>query len=208
MLNEKINSKKSSSLNVTLSTLIKISLLSVIAFLIQFIEVPLAIFPDFLKLDISDLPALIGAFALGPVAGVAIELLKNILHGLTTKTAFIGELANFLVGGIYVFIAGYIYKKKKDRVGALIGLGVGVIAMTIGATILNYYVFLPLYDTVLHFPISAIVKMGTKVNPMITDLKTFVLLSIAPFNLIKGIFLAAITFLVYKKVSYLINKQA
>ncbi|WP_291634992.1 ECF transporter S component, partial [Clostridium sp.] len=141
--------------------LIKISLLSVMAFLLMYIELPLPMFPEFLKIDISDLPALLGAFALGPVAGVTIELFKNILHGaLATKTAFVGELANFLVGGVLVFVSGHIYKVRKSKGGAIAGLLTGVVCMSLFAAILNYFVILPLYETVLGFKTTMVVAAG------------------------------------------------
>ena len=108
-----------------LNRLVKISLLGVIGFLLMFIEVAIPVFPSFLQIDISDLPALIGTFALGPGAGVAIELLKNILHGIFDgKTAFIGEFANFAVGSVLVFTAGYLYNRHKTKKTAAISLGI------------------------------------------------------------------------------------
>lgn len=191
-----------------LNRLVKISMLSVIAFILMFIEVATPFFPPFLKFDISDLPALIGAFALGPVAGVAIELLKNILHGIFVGgTAFIGELANFLVGAVMVYVSGYIYNKRKSRGTAVTSLIAGTLTMTIVASVLNYFVFLPLYETVLHFPINAIVAMGSKINSSITDLNSFVVWAIAPFNLIKGIIVSTLTVLVYKSVSPILHKE-
>lgn len=188
--------------------LIKISLLSVMAFLLMYIELPLPIFPDFLKIDISDLPALLGAFALGPIAGVIIELVKNILHGmLAGKTAFIGELANFLVGSCLVLVSGYIYKVKKSKGGAVVALLIGVIVMSIFAGILNYVVVLPLYEKVLGFPIAAVVGMGTKINHNIKDLNTFIIWSIIPFNLLKGIVVAGVTLAIYKSVSPILHKE-
>ncbi|MDF2503502.1 MULTISPECIES: ECF transporter S component [Clostridium] len=195
--------------NSKLNVMTKTAILSVIGFLIMFIEVPIPIFPSFLKIDFSDLPALIGAFALGPVAGIIIELLKNILHGLFgSQTAFIGELANFLVGGIFVAVAGIIYKRRKTRTNALIGLAAGTIVMSIAASVLNYFVILPLYETVLHFPINAVVGMGSKLNPNIKNLNTFIVFAILPFNLIKGVIASVITMAVYKAVSPLIHKEA
>lgn len=195
--------------DLRLNKLIKISLLSVIAFLIQYIEIPLPFFPEFLKIDASDIPALLGAFALGPVEGVIIELFKNIIHGLMgTKTAFVGELANFLVGGAMAFVVGYMYKYNKSRKTAIFALLIGSIFMSIIAGVLNYYVFLPLYQKVLHVPMEAFVQMGSAVNPAIKDLKTFILWSIVPFNLIKGIVVSAITLGVYKSVSPLIHNEA
>lgn len=188
--------------------LIKISLLSVMAFLLMYIELPIPIFPDFLKLDISDLPALLGAFALGPIAGVVIELFKNILHGmLATKTAFVGEIANFLVGSCLVLVSGYIYKARKSKGGAVAGLLIGVICMSIFAGILNYFVILPLYEKVLGFPVAAVVGMGSKINHNIVDLNSFIIWSIIPFNLFKGIVLSAMTLALYKSVSPILHKE-
>ncbi len=188
--------------------LIKISLLSVMAFLLMYIELPIPIFPEFLKFDISDLPALLGAFALGPIAGVVIELFKNILHGmLAGKTAFVGELANFLVGSSLVLVAGYVYKVRKSKGGAIVALLIGVVCMSIFAGILNYFVVLPLYESVLGFPISAVVEMGTKVNNKVVDLNSFIIWSIIPFNFIKGILVSSITLALYKSVSPILHKE-
>ncbi len=188
--------------------LIKISLLSVMAFLLMYIELPLPIFPDFLKIDISDLPALLGAFALGPVAGVIIELFKNILHGvLAGKTAFVGELANFLVGGCLVFVSGYVYKVKKSKGGAIIALLIGTVVMSVFAGILNYFVILPLYEKVLGFPIDVVVGIGTAINPKIKNLTSFIILSIIPFNLLKGAVVSTVTLAIYKRVSTILHKE-
>lgn len=195
--------------NGKLNRLVKMSLLGVIGFLLMFIEVPIPIFPSFLKIDISDLPALIGAFALGPAAGIGIELLKNILHGIFkgAETAFIGELANFVVGSVLAFSAGYVYSKNKSKKTAALGLVVGTLAMTVVASVFNYFVLLPLYEKVLHFPISAIVAMGSKVNSNIKDLNSLIVWSIAPFNLIKGAVLSVLTMAAYKSVSSILHED-
>lgn len=191
-----------------LNKLVKISVLSAIAFILMvLIEVPLPIFPEFLKLDISDLPAVFGAFALGPVAGVAIELVKNILHAILKQgTAGIGELANFIVGSAYVYVAGVIYFKEKSRKRALVGLIFGVIAMALVAAAGNYFIFLPLYEKVLGFPISAAIAAAAKVNPSVTDLPTLIALSIVPFNLLKGVIVSLAAFLSYKRLSPILHK--
>ena len=174
----------------------------------MFIEFPLPIFPSFLKVDISDLPALIGAFALGPVPGVAIELLKNILHLIFRNDSMgVGELANFLVGAILAFTSGMIYKRSKTKKNALMSVIVGAIAMSIGAAILNYFVFLPLYETVLHFPIKAVVAMGSAINPNIKNLNTLIIWAIIPFNLFKAAIVGIITLLMYKKISPILHKH-
>lgn len=192
-----------------LNTLIKISLLSAIAFILMFFEFPLPIFPNFLQIDLSDLPALIGGFALGPMAGVLIELFKNVLHIIFkgTSTALIGELANFLVGSVFVITSASIYAKNKTRKNAIISLIIGSIVMSIAAGILNYCLFLPLYDKVLGFKIAAVVGMGSKLNPRIINLFTLVLWSIVPFNLLKGIIVSAVSLAVYKAVSPILHQE-
>lgn len=192
----------------TLSTLIKVSVLSAMAFILMFLEFPLPIFPSFLKLDFSDIPALLGAFAMGPFAGIIIELLKNLLIIVIkgSQSGFIGELANFVVGSALVGTAGIFYKHSKTRKNALISIAAGVLVMSAVASVANYYVFLPLYETVLNFPIAAMVQEGAKIFKGITDLNSFVAYSILPFNLLKGVLVAIITFLAYKKLSPILHK--
>lgn len=194
--------------NTKLNTLIKISLLAAIAFILMYIDVPLPIFPSFLKIDIGDLPALIGAFAFGPMSGVLIELIKNILYLIFKgNTAGIGEIANFLVGSVLVYSAGIIYKTNKNKKGAFLGLLAGGIAMTIAASILNYFVFLPLYESVLGFKISAVVGMGAALNHNVKDLNTFIIWIIAPYNIIKAFVVSLITLAIYKSVSPILHRK-
>lgn len=177
-----------------LNTLVKISLLGSIAFVLMLIEIPLPFFASFLKLDISDLPALFGALAIGPSAGVIIELLKNILHGIVrTDSAWIGELANFIVGSAFVLAAGFLYKLKKDRVHALAGLLGGTVAMAAAAALGNSYIFLPLYQKFLGWPLPQ-------------NMVSFIVDSIVPFNLFKGAVVSIIAFLSYKKLSPLLHR--
>lgn len=180
--------------------LTKVGMLGAVAVLLMFLEVPLPLLPVFLKLDISDLPAVIGAFALGPGAAVWIEFIKNGIHAINTQTVGIGELANFLVGAAFTVPMGYLYKVRPDFSGVSLALITGTLSMVFAASILNYFVLLPLYQAVLHFPLDKLVAMGTAANPQIVDLKTFITFAIAPFNLIKGIVIAAFTLLIYKKV--------
>ncbi|HEY5576118.1 MAG TPA: ECF transporter S component [Clostridiaceae bacterium] len=194
--------------NQKLNKMIKVSMLGVIAFMLMFFELAMPIFPPFLKIDISDLPALIGAFALGPVAGIGIELLKNVLHGIFVGgTAFIGEAANFIVGSVFVGVAGLWYSRRKDRKNAIIGMVLGTVIMTATAAVLNYYVLLPLYEKVLNFPIAAVVGMGTMVNANIKDLNSFIIWAIVPFNIFKGLVIALITLPVYKRVSPVLHSE-
>lgn len=195
--------------NKNLNAMIKISLLSVMAFVLMFMDMALPIFPNFLKIDLSDLPALLGAFALGPAAGIIIELFKNILIVILkgTQTGFVGETANFIVGALLVGTAGTIYKANKSKKTAVIGLVVGTLVMSVVASVLNYTVLLPLYAKVYKAPIDAFVAMGSAVNPAIKDLKGLVLWSILPFNLLKGIVVSAVTIPVYKRVSPALHRE-
>jgi riboflavin transporter FmnP len=188
--------------------LVKVAVLSVIAFILQYFDFAIPfLFPAFLKVDLSDVPAMVGGFALGPAAGVMIQLIKNILHAMFAgKTGMVGEAANFLSGAVMVWIAAAIYQYKKDRVGALVGMAMGTIAMTLVMAFANYYLFIPLYEKVLGFPMSAIISMSSQANAGIVDLKSLVILGITPFNIIKGVMTAAITLLLYKKLSPIIHQ--
>lgn len=192
-----------------LNKMIKISLLSVMAFVLMFLEFPLPVFPNFLQIDLSDLPALLGAFALGPVSGILIELFKNILHIVFkgTQTGFIGEFANFMVGSIFVATAGIIYKMRKSKKTAILGLIAGTVVMSLCASVLNYTILLPLYAKIFKAPIEAFVAMGTAINSNIKTVKDLVLLSILPFNLLKGIVVSAVTIPVYKSVSPILHRE-
>ncbi|SEF39676.1 Riboflavin transporter FmnP [Caloramator fervidus] len=190
-----------------LSNMIKVSILSAISLILMFFEFSLPIFPEFLKIDLSDIPPLLGAFALGPLYGVLVEFIKNILHFvLKGQTAGIGEMANFLVGISLVYPASYIYFKNKTKKGAFLGLFIGVVVMVISASLLNYFVLLPLYEKVLNFPISAIIEWASKVNKNIKDINSLIVYSIAPFNLIKGVIVSFLTILIYKRVSPILHK--
>ncbi|OPJ56033.1 ECF transporter S component [Alkalithermobacter paradoxus] len=189
----------------TTSNLVKISMLSVLSFLLMFIQTPLIFFPEFLKLDVSDIPAVIGGFALGPIAGVFIELLKNLLHfAFKTSTGGVGEFANFIVGGAFVFVSSGIYHMNKTKKNALIGCILGTIVMGLVGGIANYYILIPFYTR--FYPIEAIIAMGSAVNKSIVDLKTLIIYGIIPFNIIKGALLSVLTIALYKRVRVLLKK--
>lgn len=187
----------------SVNLMVKIALLSVISFVIMFIEFPLPLFPPFLKIDLSDIGALIGAFAFGPVAGITIELLKNILHLMRTSTGGVGELANFLVGAALVAPAGFIYKKNKSMKTALIGLAVGTLVMGLVGAFANYYILIPFYENFM--PIDQIIGMAQAANSLIVDLKSYILYAVIPFNIIKGIVVSILTLLIYKRISPLLH---
>lgn len=188
------------------ANLIKISLLGVIGFIVMYIEAPIPLFPVFLKLDLSDMPALLGAFAIGPAAGVMIEVVKNLFH-LIFKWGMdspVGELANFIVGASFVFTAGLIYSKNKTRATAIRSMIAATIVMGIAGGLANYYILIPFYSKL--FPLDVIIDMGKQANSAVVDLKSLVIYGIVPFNLLKGLVLSAITFVVYKHISGVLHR--
>ncbi|ADD01837.1 membrane protein-like protein [Thermoanaerobacter italicus Ab9] len=182
-------------------TIVKVGFLSAIAFILMYLEFQVPLFPGFLKLDFSDVPALVASFAIGPLYGVMVELIKNILHATVTQSGAIGEIANFTVGSIFVYTAGVIYQFNRTRKTALISMAIATVVMAVTASLLNYYVFLPLYQRVMGWPMDAIINMSKTANKNIVDVKTLISYGIFPFNILKGIVVSVITFLVYKKLS-------
>ena len=191
---------------ISTNTMTKVAILSAISYILMFISLPIpGIFPDFLKIDISDVPAIFGGMSLGPVAGFIIVFIKNLFHAMTASTtAWIGEIANFLIGGSYVVIVSLIYRHKKDIKDLLIGFILGTIVMIIVGCLTNYYMLLPFYAKVM--PMEAIISMGSIINPRITDLGSFVILMIAPFNLVKAVLISLITLPLYKKMEVILKK--
>ena len=188
-------------------TLTKIAVLSAIAFVLMYFDFPLPFIPSFYKLDFSETAVMVGGFAMGPGAACAIEGLKILLKILFkgTDTAYVGELANFLIGCAYVLPASFLYRKKKTKQQALIGLVAGTLCMTAVGVIINYAVLLPAYSFFYQLPMDVLIGMGTALIPAITDKLTFVLLATTPFNIIKGILVSVLTVLLYKRISPLLH---
>ena len=180
----------------------KIGVLSAIAVVLMLFEIPLPFAPSFYKLDLSEVPVLIGCFAMGPVAGATIEFIKILLNFIIdgSVTAGVGELANFLIGCAFCVPAGIVYRKHKTKKHALMGMALGTVIMVAVGCVLNAYVLLPAYATAFQMPIQGLVEMGSAVNGNITNIMTFVLFAVAPFNLVKGIVVSGIVFISYKKV--------
>lgn len=182
------------------------ALLSALATILMLFEIPLWFAPYFYKLDFSEVPVLIGAFALGPVAGIVIELIKILINLLIngTETAFIGEFANLLVGCALVVPSAIIYKMHKTKKSAVVGMIVGTITFVITGSLLNAYLLLPAYSR-MFMPMDVIIAEGTKVNKYIKDMSTFIIYAVAPFNLLKGAVVSIITAILYKYVSPIIK---
>ena len=178
-------------------------MLGAIAVVLMLFEIPLPFAPAFYEIDFSEVPVLVGAFAMGPLAGLLIEFVKILLNLLIngTTTAGVGEIANFLIGISFCLPASLIYRKMHSKKGAIVGLASGTLIMTAAGCFLNAYVLLPAYAKAFEMPIDALVGMGTAVNAKITDLFTFVVFAVAPFNLLKGVLVSLVVVLIYKKIS-------
>lgn len=183
------------------------AMLGALSGLLMLIEFPLGfIAPSFYKLDLSEIPVMIGTFAFGPIQGVVIEavkiIIKLILKG--TSTGFVGDLANFIIGCAMVIPAGIIYKRKKTKKSAVIGMIVSTLVMAVVGVFLNAYVMIPMYSAFM--PIEQIVEAGKAIIPWISNTFTFCLLCVLPFNLIKGIIVSVVVAIIYKPLSRLIHK--
>ena len=184
--------------------LVEIGMLGAIATVLMLFEFPIPfIAPPFYEMDLSEVPVLVGAFALGPMAGATIELIKILINLMIngTATAFVGEIGNYIIGCSFIIPAAVIYKKKKSKKNALIAMIVGTLTMAVFGCFLNAYVLLPTYAAAFGMPIDAIIGMGSAINPSITNIMTFVVIAVAPFNIIKGIVVSLITMLIYKHIS-------
>ena len=180
------------------------AMLSAVAFILMFLDFPIPfLIPSFVKMDFSELPALLAAFSLGPVYGVAVCLVKNLIHLTITSTGGAGELCNFLLGACFVFPAGYIYQHMKSRKGALLGALVGAVIMGILSIPLNYYITYPIYTKFM--PIDAILNMYREIRPTSGGLLECLIIFNAPFTLVKGLLTTALCSLVYKPLSPILH---
>lgn len=204
---EKVNVIGLKKRKISARVLVKVGLLSALAFLLMFVEMPIpGLFPEFLKIDISDIPALIAGLAMGPVAGICVEIVKNFLHTIvSTTTGGVGEIANIIVGSAFVFATSLVYRKKRNLKRLILGFICGTIAMIIVGSAFNYFFLLPFYGQLMGM--DAIISLGKAVNPKVSNLLTFVLWFIAPFNLIKGIMISILSVPLYKKLEKVIKEN-
>ena len=181
-----------------------IGICSALAAVLHMLDFPLLFLaPEFYKLDFSELPVMLCGIYLGPAAAVACEglkiLLKLLLKG--TSTAFVGDFANFAVGCSLVLPAIIVYHIHKSRKSAIVGLVIGTAVLTVFGSAFNAIYLLPKFSQLYGLPLETIIGMGSKINPAIENLTTFVLLAVAPLNLIKGAMISVLTLLLYKRVA-------
>lgn len=185
----------------------KVAILSAVATLLLFLEFPVPLFPAFLKLDFSDIPALLAAFAVGPWAGVVVELVKNLLLLSNSQTMMIGELANFLIGSSLVGIAGAVYQQKRSKKGAILSLLLGTLTMTLVGSLFNYFINIPFYISAMGFSMEAIVGMSNQAgNTLVHDLPSLILWVFVPFNILKGLMVSLLVSFMYKPLSPVLHR--
>ena len=176
-----------------------IAMLSAVSVVLRFLSFPVPLMPSFIKLDLAELPALIGAFAYGPLAGAAVCLVKNLVSLMKSSSGGIGTLCNFLLGVCFVVPAGLIYKTHRSRLGALIGALIGAAVMALLSIPVNYYLVYPIYTAFM--PMEAIIGMYQAINPRVQNLWQALIWFNCPFTFVKGLISVVITFLIYKPLS-------
>ena len=181
------------------------AMLGAVAAVLMYLEFPIPIMPAFVKLDVSELPALIASFAYGPVSGILVCLIKNLITLPSTSTAAVGELFNFVMGALFVGVAGLIYKRNKTRKGAIVGALLGALVMAVVSVPYNYFIVYPAYVVMYHLPLDAIIGMYQAINPNVNGLLACLLVFNLPFTFVKGALDAALCFLVYKPLSPILH---
>ena len=181
-----------------------VGICSALAAVLHMLDFPVPFLaPPFYKLDFSELPVLLCGFYLGPSACVACEGVKIVLKLLikSTSTAFVGDLANFVVGCSFVLPAVLFYRAHKSRHNALIGLILGTVSMAVLGSAFNAVYLVPKFSQLYGLPLEAIIGMGSEIWPAVTDLKSFAFFCVAPLNVFKGVMVSVPTMLLYKKVA-------
>ena len=181
-----------------LATMAILAAIAAVLFMLEIVVFPAV---PFYKLDFSNLPVLLGAFAMGPFEGVLILAIKAILGLLHTTSGGVGELADFIVGTAMVVPAGLIYHRNKSRMGALTGMLVGTVCAVLAAILANYFIMFPAFG----ITEEALVGMGSKMFAGVTNTWTFVFYITALFNLLKFVAISMVGYLIYKPLSPILH---
>lgn len=190
--------------DATLFTLTRCGILSAMAVILFYIEIPVV---AFYKLDLSTLPAILAGFAMGPIQGFAVIVVKNLVHMLGTSTMCVGELADILMSSCYVIPASLIYRSGKNRKSALKAMFAGSVLMIAGSVLINYFMLIPAYQVLMGMPLEAIIGMGQAVFGFVDSTGKLVVFITAPFNILKAAVLSFVTYLLYKRVSPLLHRK-
>ena len=180
----------------------RIAVLAALSAILFLIEIPVV---AFYKLDVSNLPALLGGFAMGPIPGVIILLIKDLTGMLHSSSMYVGELADFIMGAAIVLPSAIIYRRNRTIKGAMIGMLTGVVTAIVVAVLVNWQIMLPFYSTAYGMPMEAVVGMAQKAVPAVDSVWKLLLYVTAPFNLLKGLVLSLLTFLLYKRLAPLLH---
>ncbi len=205
-LRERQEEKKMREKLLTTRNIVFMGMFSALAAVLMLFEFPLPfIAPSFYGLDLAEVPVLVGSFALGPAAGVIMEAVKILIKLVLkpTSTGFVGEFANFTVGCALVVPAGLVYRFKKTKRGAVLGMVTGTAIMAVAGVVINALVMLPFYSNFM--PLETIIAAGAAINPAVSNVWTFAIICVGPFNIVKGAVVSLITALVYKRISVIIH---
>ena len=198
---------------ISVRKLTLIAMLGAIAGLLMFYEISVPFAPPFYKLDFSDVPSIIGTFIMGPLAGIYIEIVKILIKLLLkgTSTAFVGELVSIVGSILFIVVIDWVYKYGKKGIQSMyLSLVIGLLFRVIWACICNVYISLPMYAKIYGWPMEKLIAMGTAVNPKITDIHSFVIWAIIPFNLLKYSLVCVLVALLYRaleKIIYTVGEQ-
>lgn len=204
--------EKESNKVFSTQNMIRMGLLTAISVVLMQFDFSLPIFPPFLKIDLGEVPAIVGVLVISPLAGVVIPLIKILIDSLLfgSTTGYVGEVSNLIISVAYLLPLMIITSKHKSLKATLLGIILGITSMTIVGCISNYFIVLPLYSKFM--PLEQIIQMGAKINPAITDMKSFVYLIIAPFNVVKSVIVSLVSVTVVKAIlpvmSILRSRQA
>lgn len=193
--------------SLSIKNITRIAILGALGGFLMLIDFPIFIAPSFYKLDIGDLPCLIGAFAMGPIPGIFIQIIKILIKLLfkPTSTAFIGEIAAFIFSSSYCVSASFIYQNNKNKKGAKKAIIIGSIIMVIVSSLANYLFIIDAYSRLYGMPLEAIIGLGKEIFPIINSKLSLVICCVVPFNLIKAALVDVLTLLLYKHISPLLK---
>lgn len=189
--------------SINIRTMAIVAILSAIAYVLMFMEFSVPLMPGFIKMDLSDLPALIGTFATGPIGGILIALIKNILHLTVTSTAGVGELSNFILNVVFILPAGLLYKYKRTKASACGGAVLGAVLMAAVSVVSNYFIVYPVYYNFM--PEDTILAAYQAIFPGVDSILQSLILFNMPFTFIKAMISVVITFLIYKRLVPILN---
>lgn len=194
--------KQKTRSNLSVQYMTRIAILGALSAVLFPLEIPIV---AFYKLDFSTLPALLGAFSMGPLPGLAILLIKDLSRLAYSSSMYVGELADFIMNAAFILPASLIYRKHKTRKTALVGMAVGTLCMIVVSVLVNWKMMIPIYMTAFHMDMEAIIGMARKALPFVDTEWKVLLYVTAPFNLLKGFVLSLLTFVLYKRLSPMLH---